>query len=51
MAEVAVGALVVEQIVATGVEVAAVAAIAAPTQPLKISLSQLAKAAAPDDTP
>ncbi|KAK0724544.1 hypothetical protein B0H67DRAFT_108134 [Lasiosphaeris hirsuta] len=42
MAEVAAGALVAEQIVATSVEVAAVAAIAAPTQPLKVSLTQLA---------
>ncbi|KAK3348686.1 hypothetical protein B0T25DRAFT_519080 [Lasiosphaeria hispida] len=42
MAEVAAGALVAEQIVATGVEVASAAAIAAPTQPLKVSLTQLA---------
>ncbi|KAK3321707.1 hypothetical protein B0H66DRAFT_574246 [Apodospora peruviana] len=43
MAEVAAGVLVAEQVVATGVEagVAAVA-IATPTQPLKVSLEQLA---------
>lgn len=44
MAEVAAGALVAEQIVATGVEVGAAVAVAAPTQPLKVSLTQLARA-------
>ncbi|KAK3496376.1 hypothetical protein B0T13DRAFT_435441 [Neurospora crassa] len=44
MAEIAAGALVAEQIVATGVEVGATVAVAAPTQPLKVSLTQLARA-------
>lgn len=42
MAEVAAGALVAEQVVATGVEAAAVVAVATPTHPLKVSLTQLA---------
>ncbi|KAK3320312.1 hypothetical protein B0T19DRAFT_389209 [Cercophora scortea] len=49
MAEVAAGAIVAEQVVATGVEAGAAVAIASPTQPLKVSLSQLA-ASFPDDT-
>lgn len=50
MAEVAAGALVAEQIVATGVEVGAAVAVAAPTQPLKVSLKQLARATSEDTT-
>ena len=42
MAEVAAGALVAEQVVATGVEAAALVAVATPTHPLKVSLTQLA---------
>lgn len=43
MAEVAAGVFVAEQVVATGVEAGvAAAAIAAPTQPLKVSLERLA---------
>lgn len=42
MAEVAAGALIAEQVIATGVEAAAAVAIAAPTMPLKVSLTQLA---------
>ncbi|KAK1757031.1 hypothetical protein QBC47DRAFT_174436 [Echria macrotheca] len=45
MAEVAAGALIAEQVVATGIETAAVVAVASPTQPLKFSLSQLSKVA------
>ncbi|KAK4132709.1 hypothetical protein BT67DRAFT_425021 [Trichocladium antarcticum] len=41
MAEIAAAALAAEQVVATGVEAAAAAAIAAPTLPLKISLTHL----------
>ncbi|KAK4446484.1 hypothetical protein QBC34DRAFT_411301 [Podospora aff. communis PSN243] len=51
MAEIAAGALVAEQVVATGVEAAAVAAVAAPTQPLKVALSQLARVAKDDSSP
>jgi len=51
MAEVAAGAIVAEQVVATGVEAAAIAAVAAPTQPLKVALSQLAKPASHDGSP
>ena len=50
MAEVAAGALVAEQVVATGVEAAAVVAIATPTQPLKVSLTQLAPPAAAESS-
>ncbi|OLN82375.1 Tip elongation aberrant protein 3 [Colletotrichum chlorophyti] len=42
MAEVAAGAIVAEQVVSTGLEAGAVAAVARPTQPLKVSLSQIA---------
>ena len=41
MAEIAAGALVAEQVVATGVEAAAAVAIARPTQPLQATLSQI----------
>lgn len=41
MAEVAAAAIAAEQVVATGVEAAAAVAIAAPTLPLKISLTHL----------
>jgi hypothetical protein len=41
MAEVAAAAIAAEQVVATGVEAAGVVAIAAPTLPLKISLTHL----------
>ncbi|KAK4183551.1 hypothetical protein QBC35DRAFT_443201 [Podospora australis] len=41
MAGVVAAAIAVEQVVATGIEAAAAVAIAAPTQPLKVSLSQL----------
>ena len=43
MAGVAAGLIVAEQIIATGVEAAAAVAIAAPTQPVKVSLEQLAR--------
>ncbi|KAK7429845.1 hypothetical protein QQZ08_003690 [Neonectria magnoliae] len=42
MAEIAAGALVAEQIVSTGIQAAAVATVAKPTQLLKASLSQIA---------
>lgn len=42
MAEIAAGALVAEQVVATGVEAGAVVAVAQPTQPPKATLSQIA---------
>jgi len=48
MAEVAAGALVAEQIVATGLEAGAAVAIATPTQPVKVSLMQIARTAADD---
>ncbi|KAK2000298.1 kelch domain-containing protein [Colletotrichum falcatum] len=47
MAEVAAGAVVAEQIVATGVEVGAVVTVARPTQPLKVTLSQIATTQSP----
>jgi len=50
MAEIAAGAIVAEQVVSTGVQVAALAAVAAPTQPLKVALSQLARADGGDDS-
>ncbi|KAK3376998.1 hypothetical protein B0T24DRAFT_665838 [Lasiosphaeria ovina] len=43
MAEVAAAAIAVEQVVATGVEVAVAAAVASPTQPPKVTLTQLSK--------
>lgn len=43
MAGVVAGAIAAEQIVATGLEAAAAVVIAAPTQPLKVSLTQLPK--------
>lgn len=48
MAEIAAGALVAEQVVATGLEAVAAASVARPTQPLKASLSQLATSPAGD---
>lgn len=42
MAEIAAGAIAVEQLVATGVEAAAAASIARPGQLTKASLSQIA---------
>lgn len=42
MAEIAAGALVVEQIVSTGLEAGAAVAVARPTHPLKASLTQIA---------
>ncbi|KAK3933559.1 putative kelch domain-containing protein [Diplogelasinospora grovesii] len=48
MAEIAAGALVAEQVVATGVEAAAAVAIARPTQPLRASLTRVAKASTED---
>ena len=50
MAEVAAAALAAEQVVATGVEAAAAVAIAAPTLPLKISLTHLPNPA-PEGSP
>ncbi|KAK2048062.1 kelch domain-containing protein [Colletotrichum somersetense] len=47
MAEVAVGAVVAEQIVSTGLEVGAAVTLARPTQPLKVSLSQVATTQSP----
>jgi len=41
MAEVAAGAIAVEQVVMTGVEAAAAVAVAKPTSPLKGTLSQI----------
>ncbi|KAK4223682.1 hypothetical protein QBC38DRAFT_43847 [Podospora fimiseda] len=43
MAGVVAGAIAAEQIIATGLEAAAAVVIAAPTQPLKVSLTQLPK--------
>lgn len=51
MAEIAAGALIAEQVVATGLETAAAVAIASPTQPLKFSLAQLARAAGQETSP
>ncbi|KAF9875922.1 kelch domain-containing protein [Colletotrichum karsti] len=42
MAEVVAGAVVAEQVVSTGLEAGAAVALARPTQPLKVSLSQIA---------
>ncbi|KAK4033720.1 hypothetical protein C8A01DRAFT_39806 [Parachaetomium inaequale] len=50
MAEVAAAAIAAEQVVATGVEAAAAVAIAAPTLPLKISLTHLPNPA-PEGSP
>ncbi|KAM5347377.1 hypothetical protein ACJ41O_010382 [Fusarium nematophilum] len=49
MAEVAAGAIVAEQVVVTGVEAGAAAAIARPTQPLTAVLKQIAAAPVNDD--
>ncbi|KUI64872.1 Acyl-CoA-binding domain-containing protein 4 [Cytospora mali] len=51
MAEIAAGALVAEQVVATGLEAAAAASVARPTQPLKASLTQIATSPAGDSSP
>ncbi|TPX07461.1 uncharacterized protein E0L32_002069 [Thyridium curvatum] len=48
MAEAVAGAVVAEQIVSTGVEVGAAAAVARPTQPLKATLQKIATIAAQD---
>lgn len=48
MAEIAAGALVAEQVVATGVEAGAAASIARPTQLSKASFSQIAVTPAED---
>ncbi|KAH7169894.1 hypothetical protein EDB81DRAFT_836950 [Dactylonectria macrodidyma] len=50
MAEIAAGALVVEQIVSTGVEAAAAATVAKPTQLIRASLSQFAATPADDSS-
>lgn len=50
MAEIAAAAVVAEQVVATGVEAAAAVALAVPTLPLKIALTQLPNPA-PATTP
>ncbi|KPM42490.1 hypothetical protein AK830_g4058 [Neonectria ditissima] len=50
MAEIAAGALVVEQVVSTGVQAAAVATVAKPTQLLKASLSQIASTSGDDNS-
>lgn len=42
MAEVVAGAVVAEQVVSTGLEAGAAVAVARPTQPLKVTLSQIA---------
>jgi hypothetical protein len=42
MAEVAAGALAVEQVVSTGLQVGAAATVARPTQPITAVLSQIA---------
>lgn len=48
MAEIAAGAIVAEQVISTGVEAGAAVAVARPTQPLKVSLSQIATTQAPE---
>lgn len=50
MAEVAAGALVVEQVVSTAAYAGAAASVAKPTQPLKASLSQIAISPKSDST-
>lgn len=47
MAEIAAGAVVAEQVVSTGIEAGAAVAVARPTQPLKVSLSQVATTQSP----
>lgn len=42
MAEAVAGAVVAEQVVSTSLEAGAAVAVARPTQPLKVSLSQIA---------
>ncbi|PSR79724.1 hypothetical protein BD289DRAFT_375150 [Coniella lustricola] len=51
MAEIAAGAVVAEQVVSTGLELGAAAAIARPTQPLKASLSQISTSSPQDSQP
>lgn len=50
MAEIAAGALVAEQAVATGLEAAAAASMARPTQPLRASLTQIVTLPAGDSS-
>ncbi|KAK7735343.1 hypothetical protein SLS53_007575 [Cytospora paraplurivora] len=50
MAEVAAGALAAEQVLATGLEAAAAASVARPTQPLSASLSRIATSPAGDSS-
>ncbi|KAM0298112.1 hypothetical protein ACHAPM_008809 [Fusarium culmorum] len=50
MAEVAAGALAVEQVISTGLQVGAAATVAKPTQPLTAVLTQIAKTPEEDDS-
>jgi hypothetical protein len=50
MAEVAAGALAVEQVVSTGLQVGAAATVAKPTQPLTAVLSQFASTPQEDNS-
>lgn len=48
MAEIAAGALAVEQVVSTGIQAGAAVAVAKPAQPFKASLNQIATSPAED---
>ena len=48
MAEVAAGALAVEQVVSTGIQAGAAVAVARPAQPFKASLNRIATSPAED---
>lgn len=50
MAELAAGALAVEQVVSTGIQAGAAVAVAKPAQPFKASLSRIATSPAEDTT-
>lgn len=50
MAEVAAGALAVEQVISTGLQVGAAATVAKPTQPLTAVLTQIARTPEEDDS-
>lgn len=48
MAEIAAGALAVEQVVSTGIQATAAVAVAKPAQPFKASLNRIASSPAED---
>lgn len=50
MAEIAAGALAVEQVVSTGIQAGAAVAVAKPAQPFKASLNQIATSPAEDSS-